>query len=107
MPADLDPGDLAEVRRRIVDTVVGCLIRPDELEDVCLTVDRGGWMNAVITARGERLVVFIGDSDDDPWDAQDEADLFYSRFTDDLPCTGFAWAEERRGTFTVPPPAEG
>jgi hypothetical protein len=40
MAEDLDPHDLDEVRRRVVDPVVASLLRPGELDDVALQIGR-------------------------------------------------------------------
>jgi hypothetical protein len=100
--ADLDPRDLAEVRRRVVDPVVGSLIRPEELERVDVLVHDGSVMVNVV-ARREWLGAFLGEAADvGPWDAAERAEHLYDSLTNDLPTTGFAWGEERTGSYVVP-----
>jgi hypothetical protein len=104
MALDLDPRDLAELRRRVVDPVVGCLIRSDELERVDVG-PHDGWVMVDVVARGEWLSAFLGEvGDAGPWDAEERAEHLYVSLTNDLPTTGFAWGEERTGCYEIPGP---
>jgi hypothetical protein len=103
MAADLDPRDLEEVRRRVVEPVVQTLI-PDELGDVWLYLDTD-FVSVRVMARGE-LVIWstLGRLDEGLWDAVEWADRFYDMLTNDLPTTGFAWGQQREGRYRVPGP---
>ena len=102
MTADLDPRYFAGIRRRVVDPVVGCLIRPEELDHVDVLV-RDGLVMVAVVARREWLGAFLGEAGDvGPWDAAARAEHLYDSLTNDLPTTGFAWGEERTGRYVVP-----
>jgi hypothetical protein len=102
--ADLDPRDLAELRRRVVDPVVGCLIRSEELERVDVGV-HDGMVTVDVVARGELLSAYLGETGEPgPWDAEARAEHLYETLTNDLPTTGFAWGEERTCRYVVPGP---
>jgi hypothetical protein len=104
MTAHLDPQDLSEVRRRVVEPVVRSVIQPDELGDVLVYVDNGDVYVRVI-ARDELVTwCFLGPLADAPWDAVERADRFYDGITDELPSTTFAWGEQREGRYQVPGP---
>jgi hypothetical protein len=102
MGADLDPHDLHEVRRRVVEPVVRSVIGPEELGDVDVYTDNDE-VYVRVTARGELVSwCFLGSVDDEPWDAAEMAERLYDLITDDLPTTRFAWAEQREGRYEVP-----
>ena len=86
MTADLDPRDLAEVRRRVVDPVVASLLRADEVDDVVLEIET------------QRLP------------GSDGAAELYDHLRDDLTESRFGWGQLRDGDYGVPgppPPACG
>lgn len=106
MSRDLDPRDLGEVRRRVVEPVLRSLIRPDELGDVDLSVEDGD-VYVRVAAQGELVTwSLLGTLDDRSWDAREMADRFYDLITDDLPTTAFAWGEQREGRYQVPGPSD-
>lgn len=104
MAADLDPRDLAEVRRRVVDPVVRSVICPEELDDIVLYTE-DDLVYVRVTARGE-LVTWcsLGLVSDGTWDARATADNFYGVLADELPSTTFGWGQEREGRYEVPGP---
>ncbi len=104
MSADLDPRDLNEVRRRVVEPVVASLIGPDEVSDVHVYADNDEVYVRVVAR--EELVTWclLGTLGSEPWDAHEMADRFYGLITDDLPATRFAWGEQREGRYQVPGP---
>lgn len=55
MTADLDPRDLEEVRRRVVEPVVRSLIRRDELDDVWVYLDTD-LVSISVKAQGEVVI---------------------------------------------------
>lgn len=102
MSADLDPRDLSEVRRRVVEPVVQSLIRPYELGDVLVYADKGD-VYVRVMARGELVTwCFLGPLSEGPWDAAERAEALYDMLTDDLPSTSFAWGEQRKGRYQLP-----
>jgi len=104
MRADLDPRDLDEVRRRVVEPVVASLLSPDELDEIDLYLDDGFvWMR--VMARHEQVIwCALGSLGTGLWSAVEMADRCYELITDDLPTTTFAWGEQREGRYSVPGP---
>ena len=104
MTADLDPRDLEEVRRRVVEPVVRSLIRRDELDDVWVYLDTD--CVSVSVRAGGKLVNMctLGPLDEGLWDAVKWADHFYDMLTNDLPTSTFAWGQQREGQYQVPGP---
>jgi hypothetical protein len=102
MSADLDPRDLGEVRRRVVEPVVWCLIRPDELGDVLVYADNGDVCVRVMAREELVTSCSLGPLGEGPWDAAERADRLYDLLTDDLPSTSFAWGERREGRYRLP-----
>ena len=111
---DLDCSSLDEVRHRVVDPVVGCLLRSDELDrnDLRfgpppgyqrisrLTTLRSGsyWASRTKNSRSG-----YAKATRDLWSAEVVADQLYSALSDWLPETGFAWGEQRQGDYVIPP----
>jgi ribosomal protein S18 acetylase RimI-like enzyme len=114
-PDDIDPGDLGELRRRIVDSVLASLLAPDEVDSVQLRVGgspHSSWVDepraadeiwVLLDARGEHEEIWLCHLADEAWSAEDMASDFYTRVEDWLPETRFAWGEQRSGTYVVPP----
>jgi hypothetical protein len=74
MSADLDPRDLSEVRRRVVEPVVQSLIQPHELGGVLVYADNGD-VYVRVMARGELVTwCFLGPLSNGPWDAAEIAE---------------------------------
>ena len=105
MRADLDPRDLDEVRRRVVEPVVASVIGPDELDELHLYVEDGFiWMR--VMARQELAIwCTLGSLDTESWSAAEMADRCYELITQDLPTATFAWGEQREGRYQVPGPS--
>ncbi len=102
--ADLDPRDLSEVRRRVVDPVVRSVILPEELEDIVVHTE-GDSVNVTVRACGELVTAcWLGVVGDEPWDALASADHLSNTLSHELPMTSFAWGEERHGRYEVPGP---
>ena len=108
VPADLDPSDVDEVRRRIVDPVVRSLLRDHELESIQLRVvpeneddDARVWIELVAVDESfQAPVVALRDQPVDPVDA---AAWLYDALWDWLVETRFAWGQDRSGEYRVPP----
>lgn len=111
---DLDCSDLDEVRRRVVDPVVGCLIRSGELDRIGLRFgpppgfkpafeidDPEVWL--VLGVKDEEFAFRVCKATHDLWSADDVADQLYDALSDWLPETGFAWGEQRDGHYVIPP----
>lgn len=112
MAADLDPRNVDEIRRRVVEPVVRSLIRPDELEDISLDIrpegdPRGevrGILTVAVKASGEWISPPIGwGVGDFLLDADDFAADVYDRLRDELTESRLAWGELRDGEFQVLP----
>ena len=73
MSADLDPRDLNEVRRRVVEPVVASLIGPDEVSDVHVYAENDEVYVRVV-ARAELVTwCLLGTLGSEPWDALEMA----------------------------------
>jgi hypothetical protein len=115
MTADLDPRDLAEVRRRVVDPVVAGLLGPDEFDDVVLEIgpqrlldtdDAAELLTIQIRACGELVTWWSSllPEDGGAWDAEDGAAELYDHLRDDLTESRFGWGQLRDGDYEVPGP---
>jgi hypothetical protein len=117
MDADLDPRDLSEVRRRIVDPVVQSLLKSGELDDVALDIQPSfiaplgqtlEFLIVRIWARGELVTYWHQTIGDDLTDAEWLAGDLYDHLQEDLPETKFALGEQlRHGEYEVPGPTPG
>lgn len=104
MPADLDPRDLEEVRRRVVEPVVRSLIRREELDDVWVYLDTD-FVSVSVKAGGKLVnMSTLGPLGEGLWDAVKWADHSYDMLTTDLPMSTFAWGQLREGQYQVPGP---
>lgn len=122
MPEDLDPLDVEELRRRVVDPVIKSLVHPDELEEISVTVaeedfarrranfprvERSSsptrYLTIALKACGEWVCVPArwALSENDTWDAEGFADDLYERLRDELTESSFAWAQLRDGEYEV------
>ncbi|WP_448638251.1 hypothetical protein [Geodermatophilus sp. URMC 63] len=112
MALDLDPQNVDEIRRRVVEPVVRSLIRPDELEDILIEIRPDGppqsevpsILTVAVKASGEWISPPTG------WGVGDfllDADYFaadlYDRLRDELTESRLAWGELRDGKFHVLP----
>jgi hypothetical protein len=120
VPTDLDPRDLDEVRRRVVDPVVKSLIRPDELEAVRVEIEAQRvrvpippfrteverCLRVAIRACGERIDVpwTWTVNADYLWDAEVFAAEFYESLRDELVESRLSWGQWRDGEYRVPGP---
>lgn len=115
MTADLNPRDLGEVRRRVVDPVVGSLLAPDEVDDIVLQIETQRLLGTdgetedltiQIRACGELVTWWSVPLPEDgaAWDAEDGAAELYDRLRDDLTESRFGWGNLRDGTYDVPGP---
>ena len=112
--ADLDPGDVDEVQRRVVRPVVGSLIRPDELEDILIEVGSeeipgAGLLTTLsvsVKAGGEWIAPPIGWGVDDGrlMDAEALAGDLHDRLRDELTESRISWGKLREGAYEVLPP---
>ena len=117
MPNDLDPRDLDEVRRRVVDPVVNCLIRPNELEAVLVEIEPYRFrvpfppfrtevelrLSVAVRACGELITVpwTWTVKADYLWDAEDFAADLHERLRDVLVESRLSWGEWRDGEYEV------
>jgi hypothetical protein len=117
VPSDLDPRDLDEVRRRVVDPVVNSLIRPDELEAVLVEIEDYRFrvpfppfqteveqrLKVEVSARGERIDVPWNWTvkADFLWDAEDFAADLYEYLRDELVKSRLSWGQWRTGEYRV------
>jgi hypothetical protein len=113
MPEDLDPVDLDEVRRRVVDPVVTSLVHPDELEEVSVTIaeeaiptiDVTRYLRVAVKARGEWISCpqswWVAEDGDQLWDAEEFAADLYDCLRDELAESRLSWGELRDGEYTV------
>ena len=112
MPADLNPLDVDEVSRRVVDPVIKSLVRPDELEGIPVQVDAAmGDFRVALLACGEWVAPplgwFVTDDDDHLWDAERFAAELYDRLRDELTESRLSWGELRDGEYDVLGPRGG
>jgi hypothetical protein len=126
MPEDLDPLDVEELRRRVVDPVVMSLVHPDEFEEVSVTVveddfarqrelfpwakwpsSPARYLRVAVKARGEWIScpqsLWAGDAvDDHPLvDAERLAADLYDGLRDELTESRLSWGEWRDGDYEV------
>ena len=117
MPEDLDPVDVDEVRRRVVDPVVKSLVHPDELDEISVTIaeevfrtidanpPRGSYLRVAVKARREWISSarswWVGEDDDRLWDAEEFAAELYNGLRDELTESRLSWGEWRDGEYTV------
>ena len=115
VPLDLDCSDLDEVRRRVVDPVVGSLTRSDELDHIDLQFgppqgykpdfeidDPEVWL--LLGVKDEEFAFRVCKATRDLGSAREAADQLYDALSDWLPETSFAWGEQRYGGYAIPPP---
>jgi hypothetical protein len=114
MPWDLDPLDVDELRRRAIHPVVASLVRPEELEEIEVTVDAApsGLGNVWVRVRacGEWIPCTpagwgIG-SETRLWDAERYAEDLYLRLRDELVESTLSWGQWRDGDYQVLGPRE-
>jgi hypothetical protein len=111
---DLDCSDLDEVRRRVVDQVVGCLIQSGEPYRIDLRFgpppgyrpsyendDPEVWL--VLGVMDEEFAFRVCKATRELWSAEDVANQLYDALSDWLPETCFAWGEQRHGDYVIPP----
>jgi hypothetical protein len=112
VPTDLNSGDLAEVRRRVVEPVIRSLLREEELESLQLRLvpesehdDARVWVHVIAAGESfEAPVVKVLNQFEDPVDA---AAGLYDALWDWVVETKFAWGQDRRGRYEVPPRSMG
>jgi hypothetical protein len=114
MGTDLDPRDLNEVRRRVVEPVINSLLKPGEFDDVALEIESqyiaplGQTLDFLVVriwACGELVTYWNPGIGDEMRDAEWMAGDLYEQLQEDLPETRFAWGERlRHGECTVPGP---
>jgi hypothetical protein len=107
MPADLDPRDVEELRRRVIDPVVRSLVRPDELEEIQVTVD-GRQYIVRVRACGEWILSSPAEwgyvDGSRLWDAEETATDLYIDLRDELVESRLSWGQWRDGEYEVPGP---
>ena len=114
-PADLDGNDLAEVRRRVVDPVLGALLREDEIDSVTLRIGldmalpgsrahaQAVWLTVI--ARGERFDCYVCKAYAWPVSAEAAAAEVYEELQELIVAEStFGWGDLRTGDYVVPPP---
>jgi hypothetical protein len=123
MPADLDPADLAEVRRRVVDPALAAMFHPGELDEVRLGFESPGHRGSMfsisasagprevtlsLTARGELYTRHLADATFERGDAEETLARLLDDLGDWIAESSFGWAQWRRPAApVVPPPADG
>jgi hypothetical protein len=107
---DLDPNDLDEVMRRVVDPVLSALLREDEIDSVEVRAEPGGrwreegtWVS--MTLRGEFFEIWLCSPGPRPESAELAALHLYDVLQDEIAESRFGWGELRGGDYVVPPPA--
>lgn len=110
MTADLDPRDITEVRRRVVDPIAKTLLSAEELDEVLVSISAIDFpglglvdaLQIAVKARGEWLrpstAWFVGD---DLWHAEDFASDLYGSLQDEIAESQFAWGQLRHGEYEV------
>jgi hypothetical protein len=115
VPFDLDCSDLDEVRRRVVDPVVGCLTQSEQLDYIDLRFGPPPGFTPDFEMDDPEVWVVLGVKDEEfafrvckatraLWNARDAADPLHDALSDWLPETSFAWGEQRYGGYVIPPP---
>jgi hypothetical protein len=121
VPFDLDPADLAEVRRRVVEPVLAAMLRPGELTDLHLgsEIPQARWWDFLghdqipslrlrLTAGEETFEHSLANPGFWLNDATDLAEGLVDRLQDWICETRFGWGQLRSGPEpTALPPAPG
>jgi hypothetical protein len=98
---DLDPANLGEVRRRVVEPVVAALLRPGELSAIQVEFwgprESGDALEvwATVEAQDDRVQARLCKATFEWWDAREVAADLAFEIEDWLPQTSFAWGQRR------------
>jgi|UPI00047E7FE3 hypothetical protein len=105
MPEELHLFDLDELRRRVVEPVVKSLIRPDELDEISVTIEESS-----SPSRHFRVALKVRDeliSSPQSWWVYEQSDLerfaaeLYDSLRDELVEDRLSWGEWRDGEYEV------